>query len=177
MASYKNNQYIRLDIPLEEIAKIEIKTDGNNRLIEELEIKEDEPNIIIAYGKKVRYDNIYSSVRILITDFETLMGKIEEIPDFIEVVIVNNKIYYNIDIIINMDSKLQKTQIYRNLPDGYNENLEFLERRQQLYNPHPVSVINSSNEYYGIKNEITVYQAFDIVNKISLVFKLVFATL
>ena len=91
-----NNQYIRLDIPLEEIAKIEIKTDKKNKMISDLEIK-DEPNIVIAYGinTKIDYCNIYSSVRILITDFKTLMGKIEEIPEFIEVVIVSNKIYYN----------------------------------------------------------------------------------
>jgi hypothetical protein len=94
---YTNNQYIRLDIPLEEIAKIEIKTDKKNKMISELEIKEDDSNIIIANGinKKIDYSNIYSSVRILITDERTLIGKIEEIPDFIEVVIVNNKIYYD----------------------------------------------------------------------------------
>ena len=95
--TYTNNQYIRLDIPLEEIAKIEIKTDVNNKMISDLEIKEDEPNIVIGYGiyKRIDYCNIFSSVRILITDEKTLKGKIEEIPEFIEVVIVSNKIYYN----------------------------------------------------------------------------------
>ena len=95
--TYTNNQYLRLDIPLEDIAKIEIKTDKNNKTISDLEIKEEEPNIVIAYGginKKIDYINIFSSVRILITNIETLIGKIEEIPDFIEVVIVSNKIYY-----------------------------------------------------------------------------------
>ena len=94
--SYTNNQYIRLDIPLDEIAKIEIKTDDNNKMISDLEIKEDEPNIIIAFGinKKIDYCNIYSSVRVLITD-STLYGKIEEIPEFIEVIIVDNLVYYN----------------------------------------------------------------------------------
>jgi len=96
--TYFNNQYIKLDIPLEEIAKIEIKTtDILNCMISDLDIKDFDPNIIIAFGidKKIDYCNIYSSVRILITDEETLKGKIEEIPDFIEVIIINNKIYYN----------------------------------------------------------------------------------
>ena len=65
--TYTNNQYIRLDIPLEEIAKIEIKTDENNKLIEDIEIG-DYVNVVIAYGDKVEYDNIYGGVKILITD-------------------------------------------------------------------------------------------------------------
>jgi ankyrin repeat protein len=95
--TYTNNQYIRLDIPLEEIAKIKIRTDENNKMISDLEIKEDEPNIVIGYGiyKRIDYCNIFSSVRILITDERTLKGKIEEIPEFIEVIIVNNVIYYD----------------------------------------------------------------------------------
>jgi len=32
--TYINNQYLKLDIPIEEIAKIEIKTDENNKLID-----------------------------------------------------------------------------------------------------------------------------------------------
>jgi len=80
--TYINNQYIRLDKPLEEIAKIEIKTDENNKMISDLDIKDYEPNVIIAYGidRKIDYCNIFSSVKILITD-STLAGKIEEIPD------------------------------------------------------------------------------------------------
>jgi hypothetical protein len=95
--TYINNQYLRLDILLEEIAKIEIKTDEKNKMISDLEIKDFEPNIVIAFGINniIDYNNIFSSVRILITDGKTLKGKIEEIPEFIEVVIVSNKIYYN----------------------------------------------------------------------------------
>ena len=96
--TYTNNQYIRLDIPLEEIAKIEIRTDvDKNRMISDIEINAYDPNIIIAFGKdkKIDYCNIFSSVRILITDYGTLNGKIEEIPEFIEVIIVNNLIFYN----------------------------------------------------------------------------------
>jgi ankyrin repeat protein len=114
--AYINNQYLRLDKPLEEIAKIEIKTDEKNKMISDIDIyviiKRDNkclgfkygtkislelPNIVIAYGinKKIDYCNIYSSVKILITDRETLRGKTEEIPDFIEVIIVYNDIYYD----------------------------------------------------------------------------------
>ena len=95
--TYINNQYIRLDKPIEEIAKIEIKTDKKNKMISDLEIKKYNPYIVIAYGinNRIDYCNIYSSVRILITDLETLKGRIEEIPEFIEVIIMNNKIYYD----------------------------------------------------------------------------------
>ena len=50
-------------------------------MISDLEIKGDESNIIIAYGidRKINYCNIYS-VKILIIDRKTLIGKIEEIP-------------------------------------------------------------------------------------------------
>ena len=90
--TYTNNQYLRLDIPLEEIAKIGIKTDDNNKTISDLEIKEEEPNIVIAYGinKKIDYSNIYSSVRILITNRSGLKdGLWREIPEFIEHIIVH----------------------------------------------------------------------------------------
>lgn len=95
--TYTTNQYLKLDIPLEEIAKIEIKTDEKNRMISDIEINDYEPNIIIAVGidDMIDYCNIYSSVRILITDYDTIMGKIGEIPEFIEVIIVDNMICYD----------------------------------------------------------------------------------
>jgi hypothetical protein len=43
--TYINNQYIRLDIPLENIAKIKIKTDKNNKMISDI-------NVIIRRDKK-----------------------------------------------------------------------------------------------------------------------------
>ena len=59
--AYLNNQYIRLDKPIEEIAKIKIKTDKKNKLIEDIEIG-DYVNVVIAYGKRVEYDNIYGGI-------------------------------------------------------------------------------------------------------------------
>ena len=69
-------------------------TDDNNRLIEDIEIKEDEPNIIIAYGQKVRYENIYSSVKILITDKKAIKNN-DYIPKHIETIIIYGYIYGN----------------------------------------------------------------------------------
>jgi len=41
--TYINNQYIRLEKPVEEIAKIEIKIDENNKMISDLDIKDFDP--------------------------------------------------------------------------------------------------------------------------------------
>jgi len=38
--AYTNNQYIRLDKPLKEIANIKIKTDKKNKMISDIDIKE-----------------------------------------------------------------------------------------------------------------------------------------
>jgi len=131
--TYINNQYIRLDKPVEEIAKIEIKTDKyNNKLIEEIEINDYEPNIIIAFGinGKIDYCNIYSSVRILITDYKTLEGKIEEIPEFIEVIIEDNLIWYNKN---NMNSdKDFDLLIFENDKDRFEMKVERLIERGKI---------------------------------------------
>jgi len=92
--AYINNQYIRLEKPLEEISKIEIKIDENNKLIEDLEI-EDYPNVIIAYGKKVDYNNIFGGVKILITDKTALKKSEYVIPEYIESIIVYGYLYEN----------------------------------------------------------------------------------
>ena len=79
--AYINNQYLKLDISIKKIAKIEIKTDKyNDKLIEDLEI-EDYPNVIIAYGEKVEYNNIFGGVKILITDETALIKNEYKIPD------------------------------------------------------------------------------------------------
>jgi hypothetical protein len=59
-----------------------------------------------------------------------------------------------------------KNKIYRNLPDGYNKNQDFLDRREKVYNPHPLSNQRTSDSYYTIKNELSSIQAIDIVNKL-----------
>ena len=69
---------------------------------------------------------------------------------------------------INYDniSQDKKNQIYRNLPSGYNKNENYLERRPEIYNPHPVTASRLSTTYQNIKNEIKTYQAIDIINSI-----------
>jgi len=95
---YINNQYIRLNISLEEIAKIEIRTDEKNKLIEELDIemKDGEyPNVVIACGEKVEYNNIFASIKVLITDEKALIKNEYKIPEYIEKIIVNGYVYEN----------------------------------------------------------------------------------
>ena len=92
--AYINNQYIKLDKPLEEIADIEIKTDGNNKLIEDIEI-DDYVNVMIAYGNKVKYNNIFGRVKILITDEKALIKNGYIIPEYIETIIIYGYIYGN----------------------------------------------------------------------------------
>jgi len=92
--TYINNQYIRLDKPIEEIAKIKIKTDKKNKLIEDIEIG-DYVNVVIAYGDKMEYDNIYGGVKILITDEKALKKNEYKIPEYIEKIIVYGYIYDN----------------------------------------------------------------------------------
>ncbi len=92
---YVNNQYLRLEETIEEISKIRIKMDENNRMIEDLEMTEYEPNIIIASGEKVNYNNIYGTVKILITDIETIEKNYDKIPENIEKIIISGEIIEN----------------------------------------------------------------------------------
>ncbi len=92
--AYKNNQYLKLDKPIEEIAKIEIKTYEKNKLIEDIEIG-DYVNVVIAYGKRVVYNNIYGGIKILITDEEALIKNEYIIPEYIEKIIVYGCVYEN----------------------------------------------------------------------------------
>jgi len=101
--TYINNQYLKLDIPIEEIAKIEIKIDKNNIALEDLEIN-DYSNIIIVYGYKVNYNtifggvnynNIFSGVKILITNHDALIYNNYKIPEYIKSIIVYGCVYNN----------------------------------------------------------------------------------
>jgi hypothetical protein len=56
-------------------------------------------------------------------------------------------------------------KIYKNLPNGYNNNDVFLERRETVYNPSPITNQRLSSNYFSIKNEISTVQAIDIINK------------
>jgi len=97
-----NNQYLKLEVSLEEIAKIEIDIDMRiNKNIEDIDIEIDnlEPNIMICYineeNKEIDFNNIYPSVRTIIINYEGLDGRWNIIPDYIENIIVDNRIYKN----------------------------------------------------------------------------------
>ena len=92
---YLNNQYIRLDISISDIIRIKVEVDDDNKAIEDIDIIEDNPNIIIAYGENVDYYNIYSSVKILITDEKAFMKNNGMIPENIEKIIVHGEMYEN----------------------------------------------------------------------------------
>ncbi len=57
-------------------------------------------------------------------------------------------------------------KIFRNLPIGYNSNEEYLDRRDDIYNPPPITNSRINSTYYSIKNELTSYQIIDIINKL-----------
>ena len=112
----KNNKYYRLDISIEELAKCKIRININklSKNIEDIELIEgEEPNILIYmttaaypeyYGeeererereRKVDFTNIYPSVKILITTAKEIRNRYMEIPEYIETIIVGQKIYKN----------------------------------------------------------------------------------
>jgi hypothetical protein len=87
------NGYYRIEDSVENISKMEIRFD-NKRLID-LEIPIEKPNVIVygVYNKeseRENYDNIYSSVRIMITNKEAINeDRYEEIGRNIEYIIVD----------------------------------------------------------------------------------------
>jgi hypothetical protein len=87
----KKNTYLRIEG--EEIKdKINIMYITDETRIEELDIGEEIPNVLVYKNKNNRsFENIFNSVRILITDIRSIAkGSYKTIPENIERVIINN---------------------------------------------------------------------------------------
>jgi len=89
------NQYLKLDFDIKLIARLPVREYTSNPLIEDLDIGESIPNIIIAYGNKSNYNNIFNKVEILITDGLALDYNNYNIPEHIKYIIVYGCIYQN----------------------------------------------------------------------------------
>jgi len=124
----------------------------NGKKIEDLELNLDggiEPNVIICFSGRNRveidFNNIYSSVRTIITNKENVIGdKYLEIPEYIENIVVDHRIYKNtrsrIEFIELMDEKEIKNLIKElvesgniNLKNSFNENLLMICLKYKIY--------------------------------------------
>jgi hypothetical protein len=56
--------------------------------------------------------------------------------------------------------------IYRNLPEGYNQYQDIITRRQDIYNPHPVTSQRVDDTYNTIKKELSTFEIMDVTKKI-----------
>jgi hypothetical protein len=104
METYRNNQYIKIIGEEKEIIrkckKMIIKTDRENKNIDEVEMRGDE-NVLICYkgryeiGWCIEYKNINGRVKIIITDYIGIEDKWREIPEYIETIIIKGQEYKN----------------------------------------------------------------------------------
>jgi ankyrin repeat protein len=94
-----DNQYIRLDMSLEEMAKIEIEFEDINKGLEDINIYDDkgEPNVVVYYEFDERGDlnNIYTGIKTMITNMAAIVDRWDNIPEYIENIIVYGRVYKN----------------------------------------------------------------------------------
>jgi len=93
------SQYIKSNLHINQIVKININMSQIYIPIEDIDIGNIIPNILILFVKsniKPNYYNIFSSVEILIVNSNGLMnGLWKEIPEHVKYIIVNKKLYFN----------------------------------------------------------------------------------
>jgi len=116
---YNNNQYVYLEMNIKEMIKWEVNFDDVE--LEDIEYKKN-ANILIynnIYGETKDFKNINKSVRILITDYETInYDKFYRIPEHIEYIIVDREIYNKKDefeMMYFMDKATLKEYIEENI--------------------------------------------------------------
>jgi hypothetical protein len=101
----ENNTYKRIEKPIKELVRELVKEEIDiykniEKKIEDIEIDEEiEPNVLICLGNREGFMNIYSTIKIIITDNVSLeRGRWLEIPENVEYVItrgIRNEIYRN----------------------------------------------------------------------------------
>jgi len=166
---YFNNQYINIEGKnineiLDKCRKIKVKYNNGNKNIEDLEIK-DNDNVLICvkgmyyYKCEIDYNNIYSKIKIIITDGLALENKWREIPEYIEYIIVDGIIHKN------NKNKLDFIRFIENKKDYLRE----------LIIEKNINFVNSNNEtllYWCCVEEINEIKDLikdmsdDIINKI-----------
>lgn len=57
-------------------------------------------------------------------------------------------------------------QIYRNLPEAYNKNQNYIKRRTETYNSPPLTSQRVKSEFYSIKSDLDIYQMMTVNKKI-----------
>jgi len=120
-----NCQYYKLVSPIEEIAKLKVNK-INYKLIEDIDVGDTIPNVLVYFYKddnKPNYNNIFPSVKILITNNQGLKnGLWKEIPEYIEYIINENRIYKNnrdkFDFIYFENKEEQKKIIHQLINEG-----------------------------------------------------------
>jgi len=117
---YRQNEYLRMENTVEEISRMKIRITSSPieklKKIEDIEINVEEPNILICEGDEntiMRYENIYPSVRIIITDVESLrFGGWKEIPEYVEYILINNiLVFEDLKIYRNNRNKIDYIEI------------------------------------------------------------------
>jgi hypothetical protein len=57
-------------------------------------------------------------------------------------------------------------QIYRISPKGYNQNQDYYDRRETIYNPDPIKNLRIGDAYYSIKKELSAFELIAITKKL-----------